>query len=151
MKHEIERKFVIRELPDSLELGEGRKIRQGYIIDHSDGEARLRSIDSDYFLTIKKGMGRKRVEAEIPLTREQFEELWPFTRDNRLEKTRFDIQFNGRIAEIDIFEGELSPLMLGEIEFDDIEQSDNFDFPPFFDKEVTDDPAYRNASLAKTR
>lgn len=149
IKYEVERKFVIRELPPDFELGRGFKLDQGYICAHSEGEVRLRGVDGKYFMTIKSGCGLKRVEAELELSAAQFAELWPFTAGRRIEKTRHRVHISGHQAEIDVFQGCLAPLILAEVEFDDVESSRDFVPPAFFAVEVTDDPAYRNAALVQ--
>ncbi|MGD8656779.1 MAG: adenylate cyclase, partial [Desulfobacterales bacterium] len=75
---EIERKFLVGELPPGLDTLAGITIRQGYVdIDDIDFELRLRQKDDLFYQTVKQGSGLVRQEYEIELTRDQFKSLWP--------------------------------------------------------------------------
>jgi CYTH domain-containing protein len=87
--HEIERKFLVKELPPNLNECESRPIQQGYFAVKRDGtQVRLRKSGTEYSLTFKRGRGLKRHEWEVALIAEQFNELWPTTEGRRLRKTR---------------------------------------------------------------
>ena len=101
-----------------------------------------------YRLTVKGGSGRTRTEVDLPLDRLQFEALWRLTDDRRIEKTRRRVELDGHVVEVDSYAGELAGLIVAEIEFSDEAAADAFVAPPWFGREVTDDPRYRNAALA---
>ena len=86
---EIERKFLVKELPDNLQSYENQEIIQGYI--SIDPTIRLRKSNDEYFLTIKSKGHLKREEMEFPLTKEQFENLWPKVDSATIYKTRYNI------------------------------------------------------------
>jgi adenylate cyclase len=150
MAFEIERKFLVSKLPG--DLGREQRIEQGYFQNSGDSNVgvRLRRIDGEEsFLTIKGGTGIKRVEIELPLTSEQFEALWPLTEGKRLRKKRFKLPLSqGLKIDLDVYEGHLSELVTAEVEFPSEEEAAGFSSPPWFDREVTGDPAYLNYSLA---
>jgi adenylate cyclase len=146
---EIERKFLVKGLPPSGLPAESALIVQGYIMVGPDGsEVRLRQQGDRFLQTIKRGKGLSREEVEVELTREQFLELWPLTKGRRLEKERFVIPYRRYVIELDVFHGELESLVIAEVEFDSLEESENFTCPDWFGEEVTGDPRYLNQNLA---
>ncbi len=50
--------------------------------------------------------------------------------------------------EVDVYHGELAGLVTAECEFASPEESRRFVPPDWFGREVTNDPAYKNQSLA---
>jgi len=143
---EIERKFLLRELPEEYERGRHEMIRQGYA---EDG-LRFRQRGDSYFETRKVGAGLVFEEHEREIGREEFEAAWPSTEGRRLEKTRTEIPLPGElVAEVDIFLGALAGLRYVEVEFDDEESANAFVPPPWFGREVTHDLRYRNSALAR--
>jgi adenylate cyclase len=148
--HEIERKFLVRELPPNLKECENRPIEQGYFAPKRDGtQVRLRKAGTQYSLTFKRGRGLKRQEWEIALIPEQFNELWPSTEGRRLRKTRYDIPFGDRTIEVDVYNGRNKGLIVAEVEFDNEEQCENFKPPDWFGKEVSGKARYSNVKLAR--
>ena len=148
--HEIERKFLVKELPPNLEEYEHRPIEQGYIAVKRDGiQVRLRKAGTRHTLTVKRGRGLKRREWEIDLIPEQFNELWPATEGRRLRKTRYDIPFSDRMIEVDVYNGRNKGLVVAEVEFDNEEQCENFKPPDWFGREVSGKARYSNVKLAR--
>jgi adenylate cyclase len=145
---EIERKFLLSSLPPDLEEGNGSEILQGYVVLDSTGEVRVRLKDSRCYLTIKKGTGLTRSEVELAISRAHFDALWPLTEGKRLEKIRYAHSHEGFTIEIDIYRGELAPLLIAEVEFPNVEASKDFRPPTYFGDEVTGNQDYLNASLA---
>jgi adenylate cyclase len=145
---EIERKWVVVELPDVSGL-KGKEIRQGYIAVTSDGtEVRLRQKGERYFQTIKSEGGLVRNEIEVELTQAQYDELWHVTVGRRLEKTRYEIPFDSMTIELDVYKGSLVGLYLAEVEFGSVRDSEKFSPPAWFGREVTEDKRYKNKNLA---
>jgi adenylate cyclase len=144
---EIERKFRVADVPE-LERADADEVEQGYLATGADGEVRLRRIGDRELLTVKLGSGLAREEAEIELTRDQFETLWPLTEGRRLRKRRHTIAAGDLEIELDVFEGPHEGLALAEVEFESEEQARGFRPPPWFGDEVTGDHAYLNESLA---
>jgi len=148
MAREIERKFIINKLPENLEKYPNSKISQGYLIITEHMEIRLRSKDGLFYQTVKTGSGLNRNEYEIELAKDQFDKLWALTKGNRVNKTRYDIDFDNYIIELDIYEGDLSRLVTAEVEFTSDEVSNNFEPPDWFGEDITLDKRYKNQSLA---
>lgn len=146
---EIERKFLVAELPVLDNLMSVR-IHQGYFTQAGDSvEIRLRRIGSDCFLTLKSTGGVEREEYEVPITEEQFQVLWPATAPRHFEKTRYIGSLpDGLTFELDVFSGDLAPLKLVEVEFSSREAADRFIPPPWFGKDVSEDASFKGRSLA---
>ena len=148
--HEIERKFLVLELPSNLKNCENRPIEQGYFAAKRDGtQVRLRKAGPQHSLTFKRGRGVKRHEWEIALIPEQFNELWPTTEGRRLRKTRYDVPYGEHVIEVDIYAGRNKGLIVAEVEFDDEREYEKFVPPEWFGKEVTGKSRYSNVRLAR--
>lgn len=148
---EIERKFLVRHLPENLENYNHDEIRQGYLVLGKDGsEARIRERGDEYTMTVKSKGDLSRGEWETPITKEQFDTLWPATAGKRVEKIRFSIPGpDGMTIELDIYTGELAGLISAEVEFTDEEKAGAFTTPDWFGEDVTDIKAMKNQSLAE--
>ena len=67
-----------------------------------------------------------------------------------IAKTRYLIPLNDHLtAELDIFEKDLAPLSLVEVEFDSIEEADRFTAPDWFGEDVTNSGKYHNSYLSQ--
>jgi adenylate cyclase len=146
---EIERKFLVERAPE-LERFEAVAIEQGYLALASDdgAEVRLRRAGAELVLTIKGGTGKVRVEEEVELDPERFDALWPLTEGRRLAKARHLVPLDGLIAEVDVYHEALAGLVVAEVEFETEADSDRFDPPDWFGRELTGDDRYSNARLA---
>ena len=146
---EIERKFLVRKLPDDLTSYPSSDISQGYLVSLNDGlQVRLRKSGERHSLTYKRGMGNVREEREVELTTEQFTTLWPATEGKRLVKTRYEIPFGDRVVEIDVYHGRHEGLVVAEVEFDAEKAAKDFQPPDWLGDDVTGDPRYSNQLLA---
>ena len=146
---EIERKFIVTEPPPGLAGYSYEAIRQGYLALDPDGtEVRIREKGNRFFQTVKSSGNLQRREVEVPLTRAQFEALWPLTEGRRVEKTRYAIAFEGHVIELDVYDGALAGLLTAEVEFASLEASAVFQPPPWLGREVTEDKRYKNKNLA---
>ena len=146
---EIERKFLVRKLPEDLATYPASDISQGYLVSTDDGlQVRLRKKDEQYSLTYKCGIGNVREEREITLSAEQFSTLWPATESKRLIKTRYRIPLGNRTVEIDLYHSRHEGLVVAEVEFDDEQSARAFEPPDWLGEDVTGDPRYSNQLLA---
>lgn len=144
---EIERKFLTKEVPFSLDAYPSCQISQCYI--SLSPTIRLRRQDQDFILTVKgKGLMAKE-EFELPLSREEYEKLLEKAETPSVEKRRYLVPLEGGLmAEVDVYEGPLLGLMTTEVEFPSIEEAQTFLPPLWFGKDVTMEKAYKNTSLA---
>lgn len=147
---EIERKFLVEARPTNLDRYPCVAIEQGYLAYSEDGiEVRLRHKGDRYYQTVKQGGALVRMELEIELTKTQFEALWPATKGKRLLKNRYEMPYEDRVIELDIYWGSLEGLITADVEFDSVEQSQTFIPPDWLGPEITGHPKYRNRYLAQ--
>ena len=144
---EIERKYLIRRLPENLSQYQCKKIAQGYIC--TSPVVRIRKSDDEYYLTYKgKGL-MAREEYNLPLTQEGYEHMLSKIDGRLIEKSRYLIPLDGKLtAELDIFEGDLAPLIIVEVEFDSLDAANSFIPPEWFGEDVTESRKYHNSNLA---
>ena len=148
---EIERKFLLKTLPDNLEDYPCRHIEQGYL--STDPVIRIRRQDEDYYLTYKSHGLMVREEYNLPLTKDAHEHLLPKIDGILIVKKRYLIPlapaYPDLTAELDIFDGELSSLILAEVEFPSEEDANKFIPPEWFDEDVTYSMDYHNSVLSQ--
>ena len=150
MTIEIERKYLLSGLPDFPRVLETLEIDQGYL----PGVERLRHQRSRggeerFFSTVKTGTGVQRLEIEKEIDRATFERMWPDTLGRRVRKRRYIVPNGADEWEIDEFLDR--PLVLAELELE--EPDSPVEIPdwlrPTLIREVTDERAYTNRSLAR--
>lgn len=143
---EIERKFLIKTLPDCLPLCQRKQIEQAYLC--TEPVVRIRKEGDDFILTYKgKGL-MVREEYNLPLTESAYLHLCEKADGNIISKTRYYIpEKDGLTIELDIFEGIHAPLIMAEVEFPNEKAAASYTPPTWFDKEVTNDPAYHNSNM----
>ena len=152
---EIERKFLIKQLPENISECEKAEIEQCYIDLGEDGEPekRIRKLTKNgetlYFYT-EKGEGdlcREEEEYEIPAY--SYENLMELTISTAIQKTRHYIPLTETLtAELDVYSGSLEGLITAEVEFESLEDSESFTAPDWFGEEITCDKKYKNKNLA---
>src|SRR5436853_5755062 len=146
---EIERKFLLKRLPEKLDRSRRYIIAQGYLATEPAGRhVRLRKKGKTASLTFKAGSGAHREEREIKLSPKQFAALWPATAGRRLRKSRYEIPWKNLLIEIDIYRGRHAGLVVAEVEFPDRATCRKFKPPPWFGREVTGEKRYSNVWLA---
>ena len=146
---EIERKFLVRRMPDALASFPHVEMWQGYLVTAPGGvQVRMRKAGDKHSLTYKRDRGNAREEREIELTAEQFAVLWPATEGRRLTKTRYDVPLGDRVVEIDVYSGKHEGLVVAEVEFDDEQSAREFRVPDWLGKDVSHDRRYSNQLLA---
>src|SRR6266496_4466795 len=146
---EIERKFLVKELPPGLNRFRSYPIAQGYLASEPGGRhVRLRKKGKTASLTFKVGRGGTREEREIKLSAKQFAALWPATAGRRLRKLRYEIPWRNLLIEIDVYRGRHAGLVVAEVEFPDRVMCLKFKPPSWFGREVTGEKRYSNVRLA---
>lgn len=144
---EIERKFLIKEIPVSLDAFPAIEIEQGYL--NTAPVLRIRRKNDTYIFTYKSPGLMSREELEAPLTKEAYLHLLPKCDGNLIFKTRYQIpEPQGHTIELDIFHGCFEGLVLAEVEFASEEQAYAFQPPEWFYQEVTQEPTFHNSNLA---
>ncbi len=145
---EIERKFLVEGDEWKAAAGAGLDCRQGYLAADSEKTVRVRILGEQAFLTIKgatSGITRSEFEYEIPVA--DASAMLELCQDAVVEKTRYLIEHAGMVWELDVFSGTNAGLVMAEIELESEDQE--FDLPDWAGKEVSGDPRYYNACLAR--
>ncbi len=148
---EIERKYLLRALPELGPDAETLEIEQGWLPGERLRERIRRTRIHgrvSYFRTVKLGRGVRRIEIEEPTTRDVFEALWPLTAGCRVHKRRHTVRDGEYLWEIDEFLDQ--ELVLAEVELSEPDEVPALPdwLAPLAEREVTDDPAYTNLALA---
>ena len=108
---EIERKYLVKEIPVNLDQYESKKIAQGYLC--TEPVVRIRRSNNDYYMTYKGDGLMAREEYNLPLTEEAYTHLRPKIDGLLIAKTRYLIPLNDKLtAELDIFEEDLKGLII---------------------------------------
>ncbi len=145
---EIERKYLINELPENLNIVESRILEQGYLC--TEPVVRIRRDNDEFILTYKSKGLMIREEHNLPLTQEAYEHLKQKVDGRLISKTRHIIPLDDELKiELDIFHGDLAPLMLAEVEFPDENTANAFNAPDWFGEDVTFSSKYHNSNLSK--
>ena len=144
---EIERKYLVKELPNLRTLQSAR-IRQAYLFITEDAELRLREINGHYFATMKGRGTYQREEIETQIAPKVFKTLWKHSH-GCIVKERYIFPYAGHAIEIDIFKEKHEGLILAEIEFLNLEEYRQFVKPSFLGEDVTEYPQYQNRHLSQ--
>ena len=144
---EIERKYLVKELPENLEKYPCKHIEQGYL--NTDPVVRIRRTDDRYTLTYKGSGLMVREEYNLPLNAESFLHMKDKIDGILIEKCRYLIPFEKYTIELDIFEGELAPLQLAEVEFESESEANAFVPPAWFGEDVTFSTKYHNSTRSQ--
>lgn len=150
MSIEIERKFLVKDNSFKDKCMSFSRIIQGYICSERGRTVRVRIRDDKGFLTIKgasddNGLSRYEWEYEIPLS--EAKELMKLCQPGIIDKTRFLVECDNHLFEVDEFYGENDGLVLAEIELGSVDEQ--FSKPDFLGEEVTGDVRYYNSFLMK--
>lgn len=145
---EIERKYLIPEIPNNLHITKTRELEQGYLC--TSPVVRIRKDNDQYELTYKSSGLMVRQEYNLPLTKEAYEHLREKVDGRLIFKTRYEIPLDDRHKiELDIFHGNLAPLILAEVEFADEDEANQFTPPGWFGEDVTFSSRYHNSNLSR--
>ncbi len=147
---EIERKFLIKQIPEGCTSFPCRQIEQAYL--NTDPVVRVRRDNDDYYLTYKgKGL-LSREEYNLPLNKEAYKHLLAKADGIILTKKRYMIPVPGNdhlTIELDVFEGHYDGLILAEVEFASEEEAKAFNPPAWLREDVTFSGEYHNSRLSK--
>lgn len=149
MSLEIERKFLVKGEYKHL-ASKSFRIAQGYLSTASGRTVRIRIKGDKGFITIKgkrseSGLSRYEWEKEIPAN--EARELLALCKPVIIDKTRYEVIFEGQTFEVDEFYGENEGLTVAELE---VESEDTaFTKPDWLGEEVTQEKRYNNSFLSK--
>ncbi|MDY6820460.1 MAG: adenylate cyclase [Deferribacterota bacterium] len=145
---EIEKKYLVKNIPLDLRKYECIDIVQGYIaVEEGFSEVRVR-IGKKHSLTVKSYHTNYRFEKELLVSKKDSLELMKFCSSRTVSKKRYIIPYDDYVIELDIYKGKLEGLIIAEVEFKSEEELLRFKKPDWFEKDVTDDKRYKNKNLA---
>ena len=154
---EIERKFLLRELPAHLESYPHYEIEQAYITTNPVIRVRKKTVyhqtdettSTNYILTVKSSGLLARQEFELPIEEASYKNLCKKADGNVIAKTRYKIPLaQNLVLELDIFSGLFAGLIMGEIEFPDEASAKSYNPPAFIPEEVTFDTRFHNSTMS---
>lgn len=167
MEMEIERKFLVKEIPENLESFPHTLIEQGYLC--TNPVVRVRRDGDTYYMTYKGSGKMVRTEYNLPLNAEAYAHLAAKADGYRITKTRYRIpldhtnqnsrkascrpatdpsSYAGFIAELDVFTAPGTFVMV-EVEFESEEQANTFMPPEWFGEDVTFQREYHNSYMSR--
>ncbi len=150
---EIEKKFLVSDIPDLSQAVKVFEIEQGYLC--SEPTVRIRRKNNDYILTYKNRIAvddealNVSDEREMSLTKDSFFHLKEKCDGICIKKTRYCIPYQNYMIELDIFHDRYEGLILAEVEFDSVEESKLFEKPSWFLEDVSGKVDYTNSYLAQ--
>lgn len=159
---EIERKFLLKKVPENLSSYAFHTIEQAYL--NTDPVIRIRREDDHFYLTYKGSGMLAREEYNLPLNEVSYQHLLPKADGNVISKKRYLIPLsdseinpeclsllNGTdlVIELDEFAPPFAPLLLAEIEFPSVESAHAFALLPWFLEDVTSDSRYHNSHMSR--
>lgn len=149
---EIEATYLANSLPDTIKSLEGRTIIDTYFpANATHPHLRIRQKGTSYTLTKKTqvtpGDASTQIEENIDLTKEEFEAL-NAGNGKTVAKVRYEFPIGNHTAEIDVFTGGLTGLVLVDVEFPSIEARDAFKKPDFCGADVTQEDFIAGGMLA---
>ena len=149
---EIEKKYLVLDLPRDLDQYPHEEIEQAYLC--TDPTLRIRKKGGHYIFTYKsrkKGLSDQLCvaeEVESELDFDTYAHLFEKADGEPIRKTRYRIPYENYTIELDVFHGSRMGLYLAEVEFPDIEAGESFVPPVWFGEDVSDDVRYTNAYMA---
>lgn len=158
---EIERKFMIKQLPENLESYPCLHIEQGYL--NTSPVVRIRRENEKYYLTYKGNGMMAREEINLPLNKESYDHLRAKTDGKIISKRRYLIPLShpdvreglpkppndySLTVELDVFDPPFAPLIMAEVEFGSREAAEAFLPPDWFGQDVTYLQEYHNSYMA---
>ena len=145
MAYEIERKFLVS--GTGWQQPKPRRVIQGYLNRDKCRMVRVRIDDLRGFLTVKGiNAGATRDEFEYPIPLADARQLLGLCDGALIEKLRHESIFEGRLWEVDQFQGANAGLVVAEIEL--ATETQAFAQPAWLGEEVTRDPRYFNSNLS---
>ena len=139
---EIERKYLVKTLPDNLEQYPHYEIEQAYLC--TSPTLRIRRMGDEYILTVKERIINESKaihnrEEEFSLSPDSYKRLLAKCDSGHIAKTRY---------KIDLYRQTNEGLLLVEVEFPNTDTANSFIPPDWFGEDVSADPMYRNSFLA---
>lgn len=98
-------------------------------------------------VSLRSSMSRVEIELSVPDLDAMY--LVQTCRDKTLKKTRYSVEYDGKLWDVDFFSDPFNGLVTAEIEL--LSESEPFTSPPWLGQEVTDLPNFSNRALAEAQ
>lgn len=152
---EIEKKYKVRRLPKALNNYEHKEIEQSYL-NKGGAPIRLRKfIKGGKICCVLSKKVRsqeasfKCMEYNIDLPIDVYEALLAAKEGKTIRKTRYIIPLNGGLnVELDVFHDFFEGVCVAEIEYNSVEQANNYNVPDWLGEELTDSEKLANGYMA---
>lgn len=144
--YEIERKYLVKQVPENLASYPFHEIEQGYLC--TEPVVRIRRQDEEYYLTYKSKGLMIREEYNLPLTKDAYFHLREKIDGRLISKRRYLIPLDPYTIELDVFRSPKDDLILAEVEFPSEEEALSFTPPEWFGEDVTNSSLYHNSHLS---
>ena len=138
---EREKTFLAKYIPQEVLSCDSKDIVDIYIPkNQTHSHLRIRKSGEEYEITkkvqVEKDDASTQKEHTIPLTKEEYD-VFSGLPGKRVEKRRYYYLHNGKTVEFDIFLGDLSGLVLVDVEFGSNEEKAQFIMPDFCLVDIT--------------
>lgn len=138
---ELEKTYLTKYIPKGIANSKKIEVVDIYIpINREHSKLRIRKNGDKYEITKKiqldKNNASQQTEHTISLDSEEYAVLASIP-GRKVEKNRYYYDYQGKVAEIDVFKGDLAGLVLVDFEFDTVEELENFTLPNFCLADVT--------------
>jgi CYTH domain-containing protein len=154
-RFELERRFLVERLPEGIEQEDGWRITDRYI---KNTQLRLRRLEPIHAGEAILKLGQKHVPSPPDFGRMTITNIYlspaeyavlAILEAHELRKRRYSLDHNDRPFSIDVFENELSGLIVAETSFETAAEMDQqFDLPSWARAEVTQDGRFTGGALA---
>ena len=144
--YEIERKYLVKQVPENLASYPFHEIEQGYLC--TEPVVRIRRQDEEYYLTYKSKGLMIREEYNLPLTKDAYFHLREKIDGRLISKRRYLIPLDPYTIELDVFHSPKDDLILAEVEFPSEKDALTFTPPDWFGEDVTNSSLYHNSRLS---
>lgn len=144
--YEIERKYLVKQVPENLASYPFHEIEQGYLC--TEPVVRTARQDEEYYLTYKSKGLMIREEYNLPLTEDAYFHLREKIDGRLISKRRYLIPLDPYTIELDVFHSPKDDLILAEVEFPSEEDALTFTPPDWFGEDVTNSSLYHNSRLS---
>ncbi|WP_434927553.1 CYTH domain-containing protein [Shewanella sp. HL-SH2] len=150
MTVEIERKYLVHNDQFKSLAHRSTRIVQGYLNSEKSRTVRVRIMGEQGFLTIKgisNQAGLSRFEWEKEISVQEAQDLLKLCEQGVIDKTRYLVEYQNQVFEVDEFYGDNQGLVVAELELESEQQA--VTKPDWLGEEVTGDNRYYNSSLMK--
>lgn len=147
MKNEIERKFLVKTLPNFTNI-EKIEYERYFLFNKNDIEIRIQRKGTKFELERKVLVSKlERTREKLEITRDEFDTL-KLLADDVIIRDGYRLSSNPDIS-VKIYHGKYEGLVRAEVESESLEELQQFQPPGWFGKEITDTLLARDSQLCK--